>query len=89
MLVDGGNSSIFELLVAYFIANDKIFRFSAFDGVSQDSIRVKIIEEEDVIVSKEGLERKLAREVCGNHPSKLGGEDFQRDCDGRDNVSLL
>ena len=77
------------MLVACFIANDEIFRFSAFDRVGKDGIRVKIVEEEDVIVAKEGLERKLAREVCGNHPSKLGGEDFQRDCDGRDNVSLL
>ena len=88
-MVDGGNACIFELLVACFITKDEIFRFSAFDGVGKYSIRVKIIEEEDAIVSKEGLERKLAREVCGNHPSKLGGEDFQRDCDGRDNVSLL
>ena len=88
-MVDGGNSGIFELLVACFIANDEIFRFSAFDGVGKDSIRVKIIEEEDVIVSKEGLERKLAREVCCNHSSKLGDEEFQRDCNRGDNVTLL
>ena len=88
-MVNGGNSSIFELLVACFIANDEIFRFSAFDGVGKDSIRVKIIEEKDVIVAKEGLEGKLAREVCGNHSSKLGGKEFQRDCNRGDDVALL
>ena len=75
--------------VACFIANGEIFRFPAFDGMGKDNIGVIVVEEEDVVVSQEGLEGKLAVEVSSNQSFELGAKDFQWNSNSRDNVALL
>ena len=88
-LVDGGNAGLSELLVAGFLPKDEIVRFPAFNWASKDSIGVIVVEEEDVVVSKEGLKWELTRKVSCNQAFQLGGQSVQREGNGGDEVALL
>ena len=57
--------------------------------MGKDSIGVIVVEEEDVVVAKEGLKWELTRKVSCNQAFQLRGQTVLGEGDGGDEVALL